>query len=294
MKLVIPDITEEKMNALVKTAAPLDFPEIGGETASKPAMDTPQAPGAGAPAAPQALASPEIPKEPKEKSMSKKEMEETLDSLQQAMLSLDITAKLNSLKHEVIDEVAQELKLYKRELDEFMNKKIPQRRFFDTGGAYKENLYSMATQLLDEVLPYLFDSIPDYSLISTQISSTYDDGTVENALIAIRVSVDYQTYKYDFKIDVPVLGGILQSPLYMQRGIKIIPLTQDAIDSELNSISFRKVDPDKQYERKNTFNNVGDNPMRKKDNQKQYEVSPNQANPVGVPPKSVWNNSRGF
>lgn len=310
MRLMLPEITEEKMDAMTRTAAPLAFPDIGGgpqqgqQAMPQPGPQTGPQPGQTPMPTPDpmpqppkppmpGMGQPQKPAIPKEKGMSKKEMEETLESLQHAMISLDLAAKLNALKHEIIDEVAQELKIYKNELDEYMNKKTPQRKFFDTGGAYKENLYTMATQLLDEIIPYLFESIPDYSLISTQISSTYEDGTVENALIAIRITIDYQTYKYDFKVDVPVLNGIIQSPLYLQRGIKIVPLTQEAIDTELSTISFRKTDPDKQYERKNLFNNVGDNPLRRKDNQKHYEVSQNKANPVGVPPKSMWNNSRG-
>lgn len=311
-KIMFPELTEGKINNMVenrKTAAPLDFPDIGGaapangqQPASTPAATAPKP--ASPAGMPQNTPQPMVPpspgatgptsmEEPKEKKMTKKEMEEAIEDLQSSMQDLDITQKLITMRREIIEDVALELKRYRQELDEFMHKKMPERKLFDTGGAYKEHIYGMCTQLLDEIVPYLFESLPEYSLISTSISSTYEDGTVENAMVAIRVTVDYNTYKYDFKVDVPVLNGIIQSPLYFQRGIKVIPLTKEAIEQELNSISFRRTEPENQKAKPNIFNNVGENPLRRKDNQKFYEVVQTEPKSVGLPPHSMWEHNKG-
>lgn len=271
LRNLFPDLEEVKMNSITKSAAQLDIPDI--------ATDVPASPISG--------------EAPAEKKMSKKEMSEILDDLVTTVSNLDITHKILQAKQDILDEVAQELKSYRKELDEFLHKKTPQRKFFDTGGAYKEHLYAMATSLLDEVLPYLFEALPDYSLISTQISKTYDDGTVENGLIAIKVTIPYDTYKFDFKVDVPILNGILQSPLYIQRGLKIIPLTADAIEVELNSMSFRRADPERPTEKPNVFNNIGENTLRKHDNQKYYNTENQLPSVTGLPPRSKWDATRG-
>ena len=270
--LQFPEIEEVKLDNILRKNAALDIPDI------------PDAADAGMQ---------DISEQPKEKKMSKKEMEEALEDLMGTVDNLDVSRKIMEAKQDILDEVAQELKLYRKELDEFLHKKTPQRKFFDSGGAYKENLYSMVTSLLDEVMPYLFEALPDYSLIATQISKTYEDGTVENGIVAVKISIDYETYKYDFKVDVPILNGIIQSPLYIQRGLKILPLTKDAIDTELSSISFRKSDPDKHVDKPNLFNNIGENTLRKHDNQKFYETESQLPAAVGLPPRSTWDPSRG-
>jgi len=292
-----PDITEETMDHMIKTAAPLDIPDIGGGPQTPPMNGQPQAgpPQGQAPGAPQPIqqGAPGQPLTPEQPKLSKKEINQAVEELQDIVSNLNFTQKMVEIRHDIEDAVAAELKTFRRELDEFLHKKVPPRKFFDTGGAYKEHLFEMSTQLLDEVLPYLFESIPDYSLIATQISKTYEDGTVENGMVAIRVSVDYNTYKYDFKVDVPVLNGIIQSPLYMQRGIKIIPLTKEAIETEINSMSFRKVIPEQPMSKPNLYNNVGENPLRRKDNQKVYDIENQPPQAVGLPPRSTWNYGKG-
>ena len=290
--LLLPELEENKLDDLIRTkyAAPLNIPDIGAPGGA-PVVGGP-APVQGPIPMPNSGPMP-VEEEPKEKKMSKKEMEELLTDLTDTVNNLDLSHKIMQAKQDILDEVAKELKTYRAELDEFLHKKTPQRKFFDTGGAYKENLYTMVTSLLDEVMPYLFDALPDYSPIATQISKTYDDGTVENAMVAVKVMIDFQSYKYDFKVDVPILNGIIQSPVYMQRGIKIIPLTREAIDAELSSISYRKVDPDSSYEKKTMFNNIGENPLRRHDNQKFYETDSQYPAATGLPPRSTWDATRG-
>jgi ABC-type microcin C transport system permease subunit YejE len=84
-------------------------------------------------------------------------------------------------------------------------------------------------------------------------------------------------------------------PLYIQRGQKIIPLTKKEIQEELDSMSYRKIDVEQPYEKKNIFNNIGENIHRKPDEQKWYDVIQNQQyKSVGMPPQTKWENQKGI
>lgn len=215
-----------------------------------------------------------------------------LETLLKDLGDISLELKLKTLKEEILSEVKETILEVKKELDEFKEKKVPKRKYFDTGGTYKEELYTLATKVLDNVLIDLFEGLPDYSLLANQITKVYDDGTVANGIIAIGVTINKDGYRYDFKVDVPLLNGILQSPLYLQRGNKIIPLTSDAIYEELESLSFRKVNIDDMTLRKNTFNNTGENILRREDGQKQYHVNPNITQSNGLPEQHTWINEK--
>lgn len=215
-----------------------------------------------------------------------------LETLLKDLGDISLELKLKTLKEEILSEVKETILEVKKELDEFKEKKVPKRKYFDTGGTYKEELYTLATKVLDNVLIDLFEGLPDYSLLANQITKVYDDGTVANGIIAIGVTINKDGYRYDFKVDVPLLNGILQSPLYLQRGNKIIPLTNDAIYEELESLSFRKVNIDDMTLRKNTFNNTGENILRREDGQKQYHVNPNMAQSNVLPEQHTWINEK--
>ncbi len=216
------------------------------------------------------------------------EMLNKLDLILKDLGDITFDVKLKNLKQEIINEVKESLVEIKKELDEFKDKKVPKRKYYDTGGAYREDLYNLATKVLDNVLIDLFEGLPDYSLLANQITKVYDDGTAANGIIAIGVTINKDGYRYDFKVDVPLLNGILQSPLYLQRGNKIIPLTSDAIYEELESLAFRKVNIDDMTLRKNTFNNTGENILRREDGQKQYHVNPNITQFNGLPEQHTW------
>ncbi len=84
-----------------------------------------------------------------------------------------------------------------------------------------------------------------------------------------------EDYNYDFKVDVPILNGIIHYPMYMERGLKIIPLTETAIEEELQSASFVKAAPELR-EKPNLFSVNPSNIHRKQDKQKYYPA--NQGN----------------
>ena len=106
--------------------------------------------------------------------------------------------------------------------------------------------------------------------------------------------VPKQGMRYDFKIDIPVLNGLMQYPLYIQRGQKIIPLTKPEIQKELESISYRKEEDDIiKNTNKKMFTNSGENINRREDKQKWYNVASNPQKAVGLPPKHIYSVQRG-
>ena len=98
--------------------------------------------------------------------------------------------------------------------------------------------------------------------------------------------------KYEFKIEIPVLNGLMQYPIYIQRGKKIIPLTKPEIQKELESLSYRKLDVDIPYKKDNIFNNIGDNIHRKPNNQKWYDVKVDKVPQIGLPLIYKYKNRR--
>lgn len=206
---------------------------------------------------------------------------------------IKIEQKFIDMKQELVDEFTHTIKGLKEELDDFKRREVPQIGSFDSGGIYKEKIFETATRVLDEVLVPIFNDVPDYSLISVQVSRVFDDGTVSDAMIAVSVTVTNEGYRYDFKVDVPVLNGIIYYPQYIQRGLKIIPITYEKVQEELESVSFRKLEPEKPYENKsNIYNNIGDNIYRRPDKQKWYDVENTEPPIVGMPPYNKWNPSR--
>jgi len=253
----------------------------------------PPLPGAGG-ALPQTSAMPT-----QDKGLSEEDKDKILSTIQQ------IKDKLEEATGEVQmslmkDRIMEDVKLYyqdlEKEIKSLKDRKIPEREFFDTEGTYKEHLYSMATRMLDDFLPQLFDEIPDYSFIATQVSRIFEDGTVADALITLIARVVENGMKYDFKVDVPVLNGLMQYPLYVQRGQKIIPLTKPEIKKELESLSYRKDNTDEtafSKNNKNMFKNIGENLNRKPNHQKWYDVIPNKSSPVGLAPDHKFSPQRG-
>lgn len=195
-----------------------------------------------------------------------------IEDLKHSLTNLKTELRINDTKEDIKFEVDQMIKSVRKEVEDLKARKVPVRKEFDTEGAYKEQLYPQVVNIMDELLLPLISSIPDYNLLATQVSSTYDDGTIKNAIVSILVTIINNDYKYEFKVDVPILNGLIQSPQYMTRSRKIIPLTEEALYAELNSESFIKISPD--FRKKdNMFSNVGENMLRQHDNQKLYPTT---------------------
>jgi len=157
-----------------------------------------------------------------------------------------------------------------------------------TAGVYKEHVFKVVEYVLDDVLTQLVDQVPRYTFISSQVSKLFEDGTICNALVSVVVSIVYEGYKYDFKADVPIVNGVALAPLYLQRGLKLIPLTKQDIHSELESMSFSKVEPE-YVTKPNLFSNTQTMHHRQQDTQKMYPVNTNKnLQEVSLPELSQW------
>jgi len=283
--LDIKKLIKKKISTIVdKQAAPLPtIPDVE-EDPTKPAAPS----GAAAsPMEPLPMETPETKADPLAGEDSDKLMEK-LNKLESALSELMTDEKLRSFKEEIMEEVAAITKKVQTELDELKSRQVPEIGSVDSGGVYKERIYDVAIRILDRVLIQFFEDIPDYSLIAVHVSRTFDDGTVSDAIVSVNVNIPNSGYRYDFKIDVPILNGIIQYPQYIQRGQKIIPLTKEKITDELNSMAFRKIDVENPYSKSNIFNNIGDNIHKRPDNQKFYRVEKNEVAPVGLAPMSKW------
>ena len=221
---------------------------------------------------------------------SNEDFKRELEALKQSIQDLKREERLDSLKEEIISIIDRKVQIVDEKIEDIHKRKVLERTYYDTDNAYKEHLFGICSNILDEILIPLIPTEIDYSLVATQITSVYDDGTVENGLVNINVMIPYNNYRYDFNVELPVLGGVIQSPVYLKRGQKIIPLTEAAIIAELESFSFKQVTVDNSYVQKGgIFNhNLGENVLRKPNNQKHYDVNNNKPNAVSIPPESKW------
>ena len=210
-------------------------------------------------------------------------LQNTINKLELSVQNLEFEKKLQSMKEEMLEEIMQQIKPLQRELEDWKERKIPEPREFDTEGAYRENLFTIGCYVLDEILPSLFEAMPEYSLIANTIGKNFEDGTVSDGIISINVSVKKDEYIHDFKVDVPLLNGVALAPQYLQRGLKIIPLTRDAILQELEYITFQKTNVTDLTDKQTIYSNDGNNRYKRLDTQKQYQVNNPQYQPVGVP-----------
>lgn len=291
--LDLPDIGKKEENAAAADITTPNLPDMaGGETAPVPAPPATPEPGG--------IVPPPLPETGAlgvEKGFSdeeKQKIDETISDIKDHLDQIEDELKSSILKDKILEEVKEHYKALQNELESLKKRKIPEREFYDTEGTYRDHLYSMAVRVLDEFLPELFGDIPDYDFISTQVSRAYEDGTIADALVTLIASVVREGMKYDFKIEIPVLNGLMQYPMYIQRGQKIIPLTQQEIQQELDSISYKKMDFETPYKEKdNIFNNIGENIHRRPDTQKWYKVRPNTYKPVGLSSDHKFSPQRG-
>ena len=279
MKLILPDI--DLSQSIKKKAEKLDLPAVGEKPAGKPKEEggLPKPEDLAAASKPDSIDSDIL----DEKVNLFQEIQELKDSLQH----LELQTKLNTLEERIELHVDNKIESLKKELNELKDRKIPPRGQIETDGAYKEQLYPIAIGLLNKVLLPLIDIIPEYNLIRTSITDTYEDGTIRNGIVTIGVQIPNNDYRYDFKVEIAVLNGLMQYPTYVTRGRKIIPLTQNAMYQEINTYSFKSITT--HTYKGNPFSNTGENIHRKEDEQKFYPVDSNENPNVGMPDDSKWN-----
>jgi FtsZ-binding cell division protein ZapB len=274
--------------------APGGPPPIGGAAPGGPPLPIGgAAPGGPPPAAPQPLpiqnAIPEgIPQMgPKQDNATQDKINtifETVSQLEDEIRELKHEKKLKDLE----EYVYSNLEDLKRIVNDFRDKKVPLRSEYDTEGVYREKLYGLVTEVLDKHLPELFEEIPDYSFIATQISRVFEDGTVCDATVTLGITVSRDGNRYDFKCEVFIGNGLIHMPYYISRGPRNIPLTKDAIQRELNSFSYRKINIDTPYEKENIYNNVGENILKRQNLQKEYDSTMSQTTQSTLPAKHKW------
>lgn len=218
-----------------------------------------------------------------------------IEDVKNQVQDLERELRLNDMRAEIVTDVKSLVRGLQQELDELKSRKVPVRKEYETENSYKEQLYPQAVNVLDDLIVPLIDAVPDYNLIATQISTTFDDGTIKNGIVTINVMINNNDFRHDFKVDVPILNGLIQAPLYLTRGRKVIPITGEALYEELNSESFIKISPT--YRQKdNMFSNIGQNILRQEDHQKMYPTYQPEVTPHGKPMDGTYvpNRQRGL
>jgi hypothetical protein len=279
MGLDVKKLLKKKLASYKMAAPPIDIPDVEEEATSKKEEVAPKLPEKESPVADSSL---------EDNVGDVESIQSDLENISKGLDKIELEQKFENMKDEIIKEFTYTIKDLKQEVDDLKDRKVPDVGSFDSQGVFKEKLFEIVTRVLDESLVHIFNDVPDYSLISSQVSRTFENGTVSDAIVAVSATVSNEGYRYDFKVDVPILNGIVHYPQYIQRGLKIIPLTPEKIMEELESVSFRKIEPDHPYSKDNIYNNVGDNIHRKPDKQKWYGVENYEPNTVGMPPNNTW------
>lgn len=268
--------------------APPPSPVVGGNPAGAavPPVDVAGIMGgAPTPIVPDLTLPPAIPSEGEDENSKKiRGLLDTISSLKSTLEELKNDVRYKKLEEYVYNNVEE----LKKTVTDFRDRKIPIRDAYDTEGVYRDRLYGLVTEVLDKILPNLFEEIPEYNFLASQVSRQYDDGTVADALVSVNITVSREGNRFDFKVEVPVLNGLIQYPAYIYRGLRIIPLVKDQIQRELNSFSYRKMDIDTPFEKENLFSNLGENVNRRQDNQKQYSAPLTRVNNNEMPPDHTW------
>jgi len=235
-------------------------------------------------------------KEPEEKKENESLSEDVkirllseLNSLKSDIDHLKTLTTVDDVKNSIITEVKNILKDLQSDVEDFKDRKVPKRKTTDLNGAYKHQIYAIGVGVLDEILPELFEEVPEYSLLSLQVSRFFIDGTVADGLLSISCEVDKNGNRYDFLVELPILNGLIHHPIHITHNRKVIPLTSEAIQEFLLSKSYRKPYV-KEVERKNLYSYNNTETHKREDKQKYYPTLSNLVGPVGVPTKSKWVN----
>ncbi|HRZ18508.1 MAG TPA: hypothetical protein P5136_00385 [Methanofastidiosum sp.] len=309
-------ISDEGQKTRIRRAAPLNIPDVapaggagaapGGPVGSPaggppipppgpmPGLEGPPPMGgaptdlAGGPPPPPPGPKPEVLAGGKEEDEQLEVLSEMISKLQDSVEDLKDDVRFQKLEeyvHTNIEELQSVIK-------DLRDRKIPIRDAYDSEGVYRDKLYGMVTEVLDKFLPDLFEEIPEYTFLASQVSRQFDDGTVADALVSVNVKVAREGSRYDFTIQIAVLNGLIQYPQYMYRGLRIIPLTKDQIQKELNSMSYRKMDIDTPFSKENNFSTIGENINRRQTDQKTYLTQFSKPIPASMPPNHSWSSKQ--
>ena len=227
MGLDLKNLLKKKLATYKTAAPPIDIPDVEEKAQEKKEDTLPKAP-VGEPMGDTSLAPPPMEESSLEDNIGDiDEIMSSLTDIEEGLDKIEFEQRLNNMKEEIINEFSYTIKELKQEVDDLKDRKIPDVGSFDSQGVFKEKLFEIVTKVLDDSLIPIFNDIPDYSLISSQVSRTFENGTVSDAIVAVSATVSNEGYRYDFKVDIPILNGIVHYPQYIQRGLKIIPLTKE-------------------------------------------------------------------
>ena len=268
------------------TPGGMDLPPMGGGMELPPMGG--DIGGGGPPMPPMPPAPPtavNAPPKKEEDSDQLKDIVDTIDDLKITMMDLKQDVKIKNLEEYVHTNIEN----LRAIITDLRDRKSPIREMQDTEGVYRDKLYGMVTEVLDKILPDLFEEIPEYAFLASQVSRQFEDGTVCDATVSVGITVPREGSRYDFKVEVIVLNGLIRYPEYIYRGIRIIPLTKESIQRELNSMSYRKMDVvDMPLEKENLYNNMGENLNRRPYNQKEYDTPFVKTNNTELPYQHTW------
>lgn len=263
-----------------KQTAPAAQPQQAPAATTAPAMPKPvQAPAAAASqpksevSAPKPAIQPMTPLPPQVTKQDLDTVNQKLSEIYKIMDGYVANGDLEDFENRVSKLFNSSIESMEKKLEAFKKTVVPARKQYESDTLFKKNLYDAVCQMLDELLVPLFEKVPDYNLLSFQNTEYNKDGSVSNALISINATVDNGDYSYTFKIDVPILGGIINAPTFISRGNKIIPLLKANIQKEITTFSYVKAPQvDDQVGRDNLYNANPDRFYHKEDNQTQYHT----------------------
>lgn len=259
--------------AQLQAAQPSPAPAV--PTTPKPV----QAPAAAAPQpkpemnVPKPAVQPMVPPPPQVTKQDLETVNQKLSEIYKIMDGYVSSGDLEDFENRVSKIFNSSVETMENKLESFKKTVVPSRKQYESDTLFKKNLYDAVCQMLDELLVPLFERVPDYNLLSFQNTEYNKDGSVSNALVSINSTVDNGDYSYTFKIDVPILGGIINAPTFISRGNKIIPLLKANIQKEITTFSYVKAPQiDDQEGRDNLYNANPDRMYHKEDNQTQYHT----------------------
>lgn len=144
---------------------------------------------------------------------------------------------LNIFKNVLMEAFSEKLAELNDKFIEFQRHLVPDRKVYDNEVVYKSNVASVAVKVVDnDLLPILTEiaSSPDYSILSVSTTKYFEDGTVCNSLVDIDIKIYYKNVACNFSAQIPILNGVVYSPMYLQHYGKLIPIIKEDLLDALN------------------------------------------------------------
>ena len=258
---------------------------------TQPSM-SPKPQGQPAPAAPPLPSTPQQPMPQSQPDLMMhpkiKEIDGKIAELYKIMDSTVTMPVLHAFRESMIKEIIDITKDLNAKFEDFKKHTVPERLHFDTEILYKDKVFGKICDILDEILIPLFDLVPHYNLISISNTKYYEDSTIKNSLITINIEVDKDDFKYNFTVDVPVLNGVINAPVFIRKANKLIPLVKSEIQKELTN-GYMKATPSivEDSYRGNIFSPISQQvPYVDDPNQKEYYSTSSQ--PSTAVPETRW------